>query len=104
MPGQLAEQVVVEHRRAIGAAARAPKPAFSTIIASAIFGLSAGAKAMNSAWSRWRSATFDSSYFSFCLIAITCAVPVLPPLVYGAPLKARAAVPSCVHADHRALA
>src|SRR2546423_15307648 len=26
-------------------------------------------------WSRWRSATFASSYFSFCLMAMTCAVP-----------------------------
>jgi hypothetical protein len=68
--------------RAIGAAARAPKPPFSTMIASAIFGLSTGAKATNSEWSRCRSATFYSSYFSFCLMAITCAVPVLPPLVY----------------------
>jgi len=44
-------------------------------------GLSSGAKAMNSEWSRWRSATFASSYFSPCFIAITCAVPVLPPTV-----------------------
>jgi hypothetical protein len=42
----------------------------------------------------WRSCTFFSSYFSFALIAMTCAVPVLPPLVYWAPAKARAPVPS----------
>ena len=41
--------------RAIGAAKEAPKPTFSTIRASAIFGLSAGAKATYSALSRWRS-------------------------------------------------
>ena len=46
-----------------------------------MIGFSSGAKAMNSEWSRWRSATFASSYFSFCFMAITCAVPVLPPLV-----------------------
>jgi hypothetical protein len=62
--------------------------------ASAIFGLSKGAKAMNQEWSRWRSATFFSSYFSFCFMAMTCAVPVLPPLVYWAPANERAPVPS----------
>src|SRR2546421_12363671 len=88
--------------RAIGAAARAPKPPFSTMMARAILGLSTGAKAMNQEWSRWRSATFFSSYFSFCFMAMTCAVPVLPPLVYWAPAKARAGA-FLVHARHRAL-
>ena len=40
-----------------------PWPPFSTRIASAILGSSAGAYAMNSAWSRWRSWTRSSSYF-----------------------------------------
>ena len=64
--------------RAIGAAAIEPKPPFSTSSASAIAGLSAGAKAMNSEWSRWRSSILDALYFSFCLMPMTCAVPVLP--------------------------
>ena len=68
-------------RRAIGAELAPPKPAFSTTRASAILGSSAGAKATNSAWSRCRSSILFLSYFSPCLIAITCAVPVLPPLV-----------------------
>ena len=67
--------------RAIGAAAAAPKPAFSTITASAILGLSAGAKAMYSEWSRSRSAILLASYLTFLLIAAACAVPVLPPEV-----------------------
>ncbi len=37
--------------RAIGAAALAPKPPFSTSTATAIRGASTGAKAMNQAWS-----------------------------------------------------
>ena len=56
--------------RVIGAAARAPKPPFSTITSVAMIGLSSGAKAMYREWSRWRSSTFFSSYFSFCFIAI----------------------------------
>jgi len=42
----LAEQEIVEHLRATGAAERAPKPAFSTSTASAICGFSTGAKAI----------------------------------------------------------
>ena len=64
--------------RAIGAAALAPKPPFSTSTATAMRGASAGAKAMNQAWSRSRSATFFSTYFSFWPTVNTCAVPVLP--------------------------
>jgi hypothetical protein len=51
--------------RAIGAATAAPKPAFSTISASAIFGWSAGAKAVYSEWSRLRSSIAWWLYFSF---------------------------------------
>ena len=40
--------------RAIGAAAMPPCSPFSTITATAMRGSSTGAKAMNSAWSRWR--------------------------------------------------
>ena len=61
----------------MGAALTPPKPAFSTTMASAIFGLSAGANAMYSAWSRRRSAMRAALYFSFCLVT-TWAVPVLP--------------------------
>ena len=66
-----------------------PWPPFSTRTASAIFGLSAGAKAMNSAWSRWRSlhaASRRTSRSASC--ATTCAVPVLPAIVYCAPAPA----------------
>ena len=47
--------------RAMGAAALAPKPPFSTSTATAICGASAGAKAMNQEWSRRRSATSFST-------------------------------------------
>ena len=44
-------------------------------------GYSSGANAVYSAWSRCRSSIFAALYFSFALIAITCAVPVLPPVL-----------------------
>ena len=50
-------------RRAIGAAAAAPKPAFSTITATAMDGSGSGAAAMYSEWSRLCSSSFDASYF-----------------------------------------
>ena len=52
----------------MGAALWAPKPAFSTTMANATRGSSAGAKDMNKAWSRLRSPTVAALYFSFCLI------------------------------------
>jgi hypothetical protein len=67
--------------RAIGAAISAPQPAFSTTMATTIFGLSAGAKAVYSALSRRRSASAAALYFSLALMPTTCAVPVLPPEV-----------------------
>ena len=48
---------------------------------------------MNSAWSRRRSDTCDSLYFSFWPMEKTCAVPVLPATWYGAPACTRTAVP-----------
>jgi len=64
--------------RAMGAAAVAPKPPFSTSTQMAMRGASAGAKAMNQAWSRNRSATVLALYLAFCATVNTCAVPVLP--------------------------
>ena len=79
--------------RAIGAADWEPKPPFSTSTARAIFGCSAGAKAMNSAWSRSSSLILCALY-SAPLRLNTCAVPVFPPETYSAPAKALAPVPS----------
>ncbi|CAJ0694314.1 hypothetical protein R82526_04134 [Ralstonia mannitolilytica] len=79
--------------RAIGAAVAAPKPAFSTISATAIFGWSAGAKASYSAWSRLYSGIAWWLYFSFLPSENVCAVPVLPADTYCAPMNALAAVP-----------
>ncbi|MNT94285.1 hypothetical protein D3C72_2359330 [compost metagenome] len=64
-------------------------------MAIAIRGLLAGAKAVNRALSRRRSASSLALYFSFFLMPTTCAVPVLPPTVYCTPVKMRAAVPPC---------
>src|SRR5690606_34759528 len=61
-----------------GAATPEPDSPFSTITATAIFGSSAGAKATNRAWSRWRSCNLLRLYFSPCLMATTWAVPDLP--------------------------
>src|SRR6266545_6103409 len=74
--------------RATGAAACAPKPPFSTSTESAIFGLSTGAYARYHAWSRRRSSSLCSEYFSPCLSENTCEVPVLPADAYAAPLHA----------------
>ncbi len=65
----------------MGAAAAAPKPAFSTITATAMRGFSAGAKAANSEWSRWCSSSSLALYFTFCPRLTACAVPVLPAAV-----------------------
>ena len=89
--------------RAIGAAAGAPKPPFSTSTASAICGLSAGAKAMNRAWSRVSCFTLLVACNRLPFMPTTCAVPVLPANRYSAPAKARAAGALGVDADHRLL-
>ena len=90
--------------RAIGAAARAPKPPFSTITASAIVGLVS--RRVGDEQRMVAVALGDlrlSTYFSFCFMPITCAVPVLPPLrVRRAGEGARAGA-FLVDADHRAL-
>lgn len=77
--------------RAIGAAPVEPKPPFSTSTATAMRGASAGANAMNHEWSRRRSGTVFSLYFSFWPTEKTCAVPVLPAMSYVMFLPAVAA-------------
>ena len=62
----------------MGPALAAPKPAFSTMSASAMRGSSAGAKAANSEWSRWCSSSALALYFTFWPRLTACAVPVLP--------------------------
>ena len=52
----------------------------TTITASATRGLSVGAKASYSEWSRRYSSTLDATYFSFWRSPTAWAVPVLPPL------------------------
>jgi hypothetical protein len=82
----------------MGAACAAPKPAFSTMAATAIDGFSAGAKAMYSAWSRWRASSALPLARAFGLRPTACAVPVLPADVYAAPANTRVPVPPCVTA------
>ena len=79
--------------RAIGAATRLPLEPFSTITATAICGFSTGAKDMNRAWSRSRSSISSSSYSYSCATLKTCAVPLLPAIVYGASAPTARAVP-----------
>ena len=67
---------------------RAPKPPFSTSTASAIFGLSAGAKAMNQRVVAQALVDLLLASISRRLSEYTCAVPVLPAIVYVAPTNA----------------
>jgi hypothetical protein len=87
----LAEQQVVEdaacNRRR---RASAPKPAFSTITASATVGASIGAAAMYSEWSRLCSSSLAALYFSFWRIADGLGRAGLAAAAVGAPAKTRA--------------
>ena len=83
--------------RATGAATALPLPACSASTATAICGSSAGAKAMNSAWSRSLTGVFSSvrATLSSCESEATWAVPVFAAMRYGAFWPILSAVPPC---------